>query len=102
VRVAQQLHEPGARVGSGVGDRERVWGGVRVCVGGGGEVDAAGWVGRVGEVGVAVEGRGRRRVGVWARRRPRRHWLGAREDDAGGGRDGRGVVRVCGRVEEPG
>jgi hypothetical protein len=104
VGVAQQLHEPGARVGSsGVGDRERVWSGVRVRVGGGWEVDGAGGIGRVGEVGVAVEGRRRRRVGVgsWRARGHRSAGRGPRED-AGGTRDGCGVVRVCGSVEKPG
>jgi hypothetical protein len=98
VGVAEQLHEPGARVGSG--DRERVWSGVRVRVGGGWEVGGAGGIGRVGKVGVAVEGRRRRRVGVgsWRARGHRSAGRGPRED-AGGTRDGCGV---CGRVEKPG
>lgn len=99
--VAQQLHEPSSRVGAGAGVRERVCGGVRVREGGDREVGGVG-IGRVVEVLVAVEGRGGGRVGVWARRPGghRRAGRGARED-AGGGRDGCGVVRVWGRLEEP-
>lgn len=96
--VSQQLHEPGARVG--VRARDRVWGGVRVRVGGDGEVDGVGVVGVV-EVRVAMEGRGGRRVGEGSRR-PRSHWCawrGSRED-AGCGWYGCGMVRVWGRLEE--
>lgn len=99
--VAQQLHEPSSRIGAGVGVRNRVCGGVRVREGGDGEVDGVG-IGRVVEVRVAVEGRGGGRVGVGARRPGghRRAGRGARED-ASGGRDGCGVVRVWRRLEEP-
>jgi hypothetical protein len=56
-------------------------------------------VGIVGvvEVGVEVEGRAGRRIGVGSGGRRRG---GRAREDAGGGRGGGGVVRVCRRPEE--